>query len=99
MLKRICPVAVAALALSAGGAFAEPPIAFTEANAPGVDDSRLEPLTDTDMATVTGRGEACTEHVQALGRDIVVVGLVGLNHVLIATGQVTIGLAPFVCAL
>ncbi|MDE2691018.1 MAG: hypothetical protein OXI49_10935 [Acidobacteriota bacterium] len=66
MLKKVLPLAVAALALSAGGAFAEPPMAFTEANVPGVDDSRLEPLTDTEMVSVTGRG-ACTQAVKGAG--------------------------------
>ncbi|MDE2976177.1 MAG: hypothetical protein OXU63_01505 [Acidobacteriota bacterium] len=66
MLKKVLPLAVAALALSAGGAFAEPPIAFTEANVPGVDDSRLEPLTDTEMVSVTGRG-ACSLAVKGVG--------------------------------
>ncbi len=99
MMKRVLPVAVVALALSAGGAFAEPPMAVTEANVPGVDDSRPEPLTDTDMATVTGRGGTCTEDVQTIGTVVAIVGFLGRNHILLATGQMAPRLAPFVCAL
>lgn len=99
MLKKVLPVAVVALALSAGGAFAEPPMAFAELNLPGVDDSRLEPLTDTDMVSMTGRGATCTEDVRTIGTVVAIFGFLGRNHILLATGQITIGLAPFVCAL
>ena len=93
MMKKVLPVAVAALVLSVGGSFAEPPMSVTEGNILGVDNHRPEKLTDTDMVSVTGRG-ACT----ALGKFVVVVGLIGLSHQMVATGQAMIGLAPFVCA-
>ncbi len=99
MINRVFPVAVVALALSAGGTFAEPPMVVTDANVPGVDDSRPEPLTGTDMATVTGRGETCTEDVQTTGTIVAIVGFLGRNHILLAIGQIKLGLAPFVCAL
>ncbi len=98
MIKRVFPVAVVALALSAGGAFAEPPMAVTEANMPGVDDHRSEQLTETDMVSVTGRGGACTETVQGIGILKVALGFVSRSHPLVILGQITIGLAPFVCA-
>lgn len=97
MLKRVFPVALAALALSAGGALAERPMAVTEANVSGVDNHRPEPLTDTEMVLVTGRG-ACTETVRGIGVFKVALGLLGMSHPMVILGQATIGLAPFVCA-
>ena len=98
MMKKILPVAVAALTLvlSAGGAFAEPPKPAGPSNASGIDYDQLQRLPDADMATVTGG--ACTEDVQALGRVVVAFGLIGLSHLMVATGQATISLAAFVCA-
>lgn len=98
MLKKVLPAALAALLLSAGAAFAEPPLAVTEANVSGVDDYRPVPLTDTDMVSLTGKG-ACTGTVEAIGVLKVVAGLVSLSHPMVILGQMTIGLAPSVCAL
>ena len=99
MMKKLLPVAVAALmlVLSAGGAFAEPPVPVTEGAVPGVGNHQPEQLTDADLLSVTGSG-ACTKGVQALGGLVVVIGLAGLSHLVVATGQATIGLAPLVCA-
>ena len=99
MMKKLLPVAVAALmlVLSAGGAFAEPPVPVTEGAVPGVGNHQPEQLTDADLLSVTGRG-ACTEDVQALGRFVVVIGLIGMSHLIVATGQATTGLGAFVCA-
>lgn len=99
MLKKVLPVAVAALLLSAGGAFAKRSHSATPSEIPGVGHHELEQITATEMVSMTGKGADCTDHVQQLGRDVIVVGLVGLNHILVITGQVTVGLAPFVCAL
>lgn len=95
-MKKVLPVAVAALVLSVGGVLAERPMSVTEADLQGVNNVRPEQLTDTDMVSVTGRG--CTEDVQTLGTIAVVVGLIGLSHLMVASGQATIGLAPFICA-
>ncbi len=99
MMKKILPVAVATLVLvlSAGGTFAEPPVPVMEGAVPGVGNHQPEQLTDADLLSVTGRG-ACNERVQAFGRFVVVVGLIALSHLLVATGQTTIGLGPLVCA-
>lgn len=98
MLKRVLPVAGVALVLSVGAALAEPPMAVTEAGIHAVDDHRHGRLTDTEMVSVTGARETCTEDLQALGRFVVVIGLIGLSHHIVTTGQVTIGLAPLACA-
>jgi hypothetical protein len=99
MKKKILPVAVATLTLvlGAGGTFAEPPKPVAEGAVPSVSNHEPAQLTDADLLSVTGRG-ACTEDVQALGRFVVVIGLIGMSHLIVATGQVTIGLGPFVCA-
>ncbi len=99
MMKKILPVAVATLVLvlSAGGTLAEPPVPVKEGTVPSIGDHQPEQLTDADLLSVTGRG-ACTEDVQSLGRFVVVIGLLGMSHLIVATGQVTIGLGPFVCA-
>jgi len=96
MMKKALPVAVAALVLNVGGVLAEPPMSVTEADRQGVNNDRPERLTDTELVAVTGRG--CTEGVQALGTFAVVVGLMSLSHLIVASGQATIELAPTVCA-
>ncbi len=99
MTKKILPVAVAALVLvlSAGGAFAEPPNPFTEGAVSSIEDHQPGQLTDADLLSVTGRG-VCAGGVRVLGKLVVAFGLAGLSHHIVATGQVMIGLGPFVCA-
>lgn len=96
MTKKILAVAIAALVLSAGVALAEPLMSVAEGAGPGMDDHRPGQLTDTDMASVTGRG-ACTEGIQALGKSAVFLGKITVNHWLVFAGYVTTGIGPLIC--
>ncbi len=53
-MKKVLTLAVAALVLSVGGAFAEPPVTAVAGDTSGVDSRGLEQLTDADMVAVTG---------------------------------------------
>ncbi len=70
MMKKVLPVAVAALVLSVGGAFAEAPNSDTPGDTSSVDYYRFQQLPDADMATVKGKGlrsGACTVAVKGVG--------------------------------
>ncbi len=69
-MKKVLTLAVAALVLSVGGAFAEPPVTAVAGDTSGADNPGLEQLTDADMVAVTGEGwrsGACTLAVKGLG--------------------------------
>lgn len=56
MRKRALLIAVAALVLSAAGAFAEPPTSDTPGDTSSVDYYRFQQLPDAHMAAVMGEG-------------------------------------------
>ncbi|MCY3929881.1 MAG: hypothetical protein OXG81_16590 [Acidobacteria bacterium] len=90
---------MAATLLSAGGIFAEAPHSATSGEIPDTSHQGIEHLTDIEMASLTGRGSDCAENVRTAGTVVVMIGVLGTNLWVIATGQVTIGLADLACAL
>ncbi|MCY3970091.1 MAG: hypothetical protein OXG74_09160 [Acidobacteria bacterium] len=79
MMKRVLPVAIAALALSVGGAFAEPPNSAV-VDSSGIDGNESRQLSDTEMAAVAGGAwwsAACTGAVQTAGVIVWLHGLAG----------------------
>ena len=99
-MKKVLSIAVAALVLSVGGAFAEPPVTAVAGDYPGVDNPGLEQLTDADMVALVGRGwrsEACSAAVLGAGALIFRFGVV-TNHVpSIFVGLFSPALAADVC--
>lgn len=70
MMRKVLPVAIAALALSVGGAFAESPNSVIPNNESGIGKHELGPLAEADMAAVHGKGlrsGACTLAVKGTG--------------------------------
>ena len=91
MMKKILPVAVAALTLvlSADGTFAEPPDPAAPSDKPGIDYDQLQRLQDTEMATVTGGAwwsGACTGAIHAAGASLVVAGYMYRNGLMEGAG-------------
>ncbi len=99
-MKKVLFIAVAALVLSVGGAFAEPPVTAVAGDYPGVDNPGLEQLTDADMVGVMGRGwrsGACSAVVLGAGAIIFRFGVIA-NHVpSIFVGLFSPALAADVC--
>ena len=99
-MTRTASLALAsALLLSAATAFALPPSSVVTGDDPGSGHQEFGQLADAEMVSVTGRGEGCVDSVRTAGVGLIVFGLMGLNHLFVAKGQVTIGLAALVCAL
>lgn len=99
-MTRTATLALAsALLLSAAAAFALPPSSVVTGDDPGSGYPEFGQLADAEMVSVTGRGEDCIDNVRTAGVGLIVFGLIGPNHLFIAKGQVTIGLAGLVCAL
>lgn len=70
MMRKVLPVAIAALVLSVGGAFAESPNSVIPSDQSGIGKHELGPLAETDMAAVQGKGlrsGACTLAVKGAG--------------------------------
>ncbi|MXX75108.1 MAG: hypothetical protein F4210_09045 [Holophagales bacterium] len=70
MIKRVLPAALAAIVLSAGGAFAEQPHSVSPNGPSGIGEHELGPLAEADMAAVKGKGlrsGACTLAVKGAG--------------------------------
>lgn len=79
-MEKVLPVAVAALVLSAGAAFAEPPNSATPGDMSGIDYYQLQRLPDADMVAVTGGAwwsGACTGAIRTAGVIVWLHGLAG----------------------
>lgn len=101
MLKRILPVAVAALFLGAGGALAEPPSSVSPSDQSGIGKHELGLLAEADMAAVKGRGlrsGACTVAVKGTGYLVLVVGTVLRHPIGQGIGLGLVGSAGAICA-
>ena len=82
-MKKVLSIAVAALVLSVGGAFAEPPVTAVAGDTSGVDSRGLEQLSDTDMAAVTGAAwwsGACTGAIHGAGVFVWLMGSLTANR-------------------
>ncbi len=96
MMTKILPLAVAALVLSAGGAFAEPPNSVVPNDHPGTGNHEPGQLADTDLAVFKGKGlrsAACTRVVQGAG-----LGLFGMASILRDPIGRGLGLGLFISA-
>ena len=83
-MKKVLSIAAAALVLSVGGAFGEPPATAVAGDYPGVDNPGLEQLTDADMVAVTGAAwwsGACTGAIHVAGAIVWLGGYLIANQV------------------
>lgn len=88
-MKKSLPIAVAALVLSAGGAFAEPPTSRAPSETSGVDGYQLERVADSELATVAGGvwwSGACTGAIHTAGLSLVVSGYLNRNTIMESVG-------------
>ena len=95
MMKKVLPVAVAALVLSVGGAFAEAPNSDTPGDTSSVDYDQLERVADSEMATLAGGAwwsGACTGAIHAAGVSLVVSGYLNRNTIMETVGLFTLRL-------
>ncbi len=100
-MKKVLPVAVAALALSVGGAFAEAPNSDTPGDTSSVAHYRFQQLPDADMATVKGKGlrsEACTRVVRGFGYLAFVAATIRRDPAGQVSGAFIFGAAGAICA-
>ncbi len=83
-MKKVLSIAVAALVLSVGGAFAEPPVTAEAGDTSGVDSRGLDQISDADMVAVTGGAwwsGACTGAIHVAGAIVWLGGYVIANQV------------------
>ena len=100
-MKKVLSIAVAALVLSVGGAFAEPPVTAVAGDYPGVDNPGLEQLTDADMVGVNGEGwrsGACTLVVKGGGYLLFAAATLAGDPIGQGIGLGLVGAAPAICA-
>ena len=100
-MKQTLSIAAAALVLSVGVAFAEPPAAAVASEAPGVDALGLEKLSDAETITVTGGMspvDVCTAALDGLASSAVTIGRVLAIHSLHVGGAFTRIFVPRICA-
>lgn len=96
-MKKVLPIASAALVLSVCTAFAEPPLTAIPDYHSGAGNRGLEQLTDTDMVALTGGAwwsGACTAAVYTGGAIVWLSGVLSGNQVHQAAGLA----APYVAA-
>ena len=99
-MKKVLSIAVAALVLSVGGAFAEPPVTAVAGDTSGVESRGLEELADADLVAVTGGAwwsGACTAAFETTGKAFVFVGIYTGRSVMHAAGLAGPFLAAAVC--
>ncbi len=99
-MKKVLSIAVAALLLSVGGAFAEPPVTAVAGDTSGVDSRGLDQLTDADLVALTGGAGwsgACTAAFETTGEAFVLVGIYTGRSLMHAVGLAGPFLADAVC--
>ena len=82
-MKKVLSIAVAALVLSVGGGFAEPPHPAVATDYPSADNRGLDQISDTDMAAVTGAAwwsGACTGAIHGAGVFVWLMGSLTANR-------------------
>ena len=97
-MKKVLPIASAALVLSVCTALAEPPNSAIRDHHPGAGNRGLEQLSDADMVALTGAAwwsGACTAAVYAGGAVVWLSGVLSGNQVHQAAGLA----APYVAAV
>ena len=82
-MKKVVSIAVAALVLSVGGAFAEPPDTAAAGDYPSAGNRGLEQLSDAEMVAVTGAAwwsGACTGAIHTAGTITLLMGSLTANR-------------------
>ena len=101
MLKKVLPVGMAALVLSLGGAFAEPPNSAIPNDDSGIGKHELGPLVEENMAAVKGKGlrsGACTLAVKGTGYLVLGVATMLSDPLGQGIGLGLVGAAGAICA-
>ena len=101
MMRKVAPVAIAALVLSVGGAFAESPNTVIPIDQSGIGKHDLGPLAEAEMAAVHGKGlrsGACTLAVKGTGYIVFGVATVMRDPFGQAIGIGIFGAAGAICA-
>ncbi len=100
-MKKVLSIAVAALVLSVGGAFAEPPVTAVAGDTSGVDSWGLEQLPDADLVAVMGEGwrsGACTLVVKGGGYLLFGAATIAGDPIGQGIGLGLVSAAPAICA-
>ena len=100
-MKKVVSIAVAALVLSVGGAFAEPPDTAAAGDYPSAGNRGLEQLSDAEMVAVMGEGwwsGVCTVGIMTGGYVVAAVGVISQHPAGPAFGLAIVAVAPAVCA-
>ena len=99
-MKKVLPIALAALVLSVCTAFAEPPVTAVADYHSGDDNRGLEQLSDADIVGVMGGmspSDVCTGAVEGVGAAAVTIGRLFALHAVHVSGAFVQIFAAQVC--